>query len=282
MKTLSYIFTAFKDAFSLRFLIPCLLLMALGGTVIFADVFPFFFWSSALLLVCLWVGYLVEMLRSYQSDNPFYPHLSYILIWIGGKAILLLLVVGFIYGGIFFLTHPSLPIDQIQAYFAKRSSWISLLEFFLFLPFLYQFVTSLSFIQFFNLKKVFLIFKRYFLTFIGLFFQLAIVLFFEILVFAAIYVPLFLWLVHSGYNFLQTPFLLFILINQFSSYAICLAIISVLIGFYFSCVKTSLIGQAFARIAQQEREKYEALHPVVHPEPISSFSRHYTIEEPEG
>lgn len=280
MNTLTYLLTALKDAFSLRFLIPIFLMLIFAGLVVLTAPLPFLSWTFIILGICLWLGYLICMIHSYQMNTRFYPPLSYLLFWIGGKAFLLILIVLAGNVAVMLLTHGSVQNNQLQLHKTTPLFLSLILEFFVFLPFLYQFITSLSFLQFFNVKKVFLILKNYFLTFAGLFCQTFLMTCLHILTLLAFYIPLCLWLVHKGYNFFKEPILLPFPFAMLPGYTVGAVIITSLISLYFFFAYLSLIGQAFARIEKKERKKYEALHPVVHPEPISRFSRHYTFEEP--
>ena len=160
MNTLTYLLTALKDAFSLRFLIPIFLMLIFAGLVVLTAPLPFLSWTFIILGICLWLGYLICMIHSYQMNTRFYPPLSYLLFWIGGKAFLLILIVLAGNVAVMLLTHCSVQNNQLQLHKNTPLFLSLILEFFVFLPFLYQFTTSLSFLQFFNIKKVFLILKN--------------------------------------------------------------------------------------------------------------------------
>ena len=272
------LFNAFVDAFSGRLFLPFFLLVVFVSIFFLLDLNPVFFWLCLILHTCFLLGYFAKMLRSYQTEDQFYPSFSWILFWMGGKVLVIILSL--------FLIHILVTMWYRQAPFEFQNllvpHWKSLgifwLYFLLSLPFVYQFITTFSFIQLIQLRSIFRIFFRYFTEFIKLIIQLVFVFSVETITITTL-LPFSLKFIPNYHHFGRSVSSILFLFNfPISVWCVCFSFCCLIL--YFLFVKFSLIGQTFARIHQKERDLYEMEHPPVRPEAMSSFSRHYTFEEP--
>lgn len=269
---------AFKDAFSSRFLVPFILLFIWGGICFSLKFNPFVFWLLLILHTCFVIGYFTEMIRSYLTDDAFYPPLSWVLFWMGGKVLVVLLSL-FLIHILFIMYHHQAVPSLVHFIPIWKSIGIFWFYFLLAMPFLYQFITTFSFVQLVCFRQIFKIFIRYFMEFVCLIFQLIFVSAVEIITITTL-LPFGVKLIPTYQQIFKTPALMITSLPDlpFSVWCVCLFFAGLIL--YFTFIKFSLVGQTFGRIHQKERDLYETEHPSVHPEAMSHFSRHYTFEEP--
>ena len=280
MTFLRSLFNAFKDAAGKGLFTSGILvaLFIIFGLLLKTN--PLFFWLILILYSCFLVGYFTEMVRSYQSEDPFYPCLSWVLFWMGGKVLVIMLAL--------FLIHVVFAIGYHQAVFNFQQllipTWKGLgffwVYFLLALPFLYQFIATFSFSQLFHLGSILRILLKYLKEFICLIIQLILTFTLETVVLVFL-LPLALKIMPINYHFLLgSPSLIPVFFFNLPCVVLGVLLFFYLLILYFTFVKFSLIGQTFARIRQKERALYEAKHPPIRPDATSHFSRHYTFEEP--